>query len=67
MKKKLTISDLDGFEDICNVNELALTAGDTECKGPADNKTWYETESEKQLENWLDTHGPNAPSGSKQI
>lgn len=42
MKKIRTISDLDGFEDICNVNAFALTAGDSECKGPADNATWYE-------------------------
>ncbi len=49
MRRNFTISDLDGFEDICNMNEFALTAGDSECKAPNDKKTWYEEEYDEQM------------------
>lgn len=60
MKKNLTISDLDGFQDICNVDVFALTAGDSECKGPTDNSTWWEKENDKALENYMGSHGPSS-------
>ena len=58
MKRILTISDLDGFADICNETNFALTAGAGECRGPADNKSDAEREAEKRMEGYLDAHGP---------
>ena len=66
MKKILTISDLDGFEDMCNQNVFTLTAGDVECKRPDDNRPWWEVENEKALEKYLDSHGPNSTGGSSK-
>lgn len=53
MKRILTISDLDGFADICNETNFALTAGAGECRGPADNDTDAERETKKQLEDYI--------------
>ena len=60
MNKIISVSDLDGFADICSENAFAITAGDSECKGPTDDSTWYEKESDKQITDWMNGNGPNS-------
>ena len=62
MKRKLTISDLDGFEDICNEKRYSLVAGDIACNPTADERTWWEVVQDEQLEKYMGSHGPNSSS-----
>jgi len=68
MKKKLTISDLDGFADICNESRYLVNGGYTESGTYCDGSTLKQEETEQR---WSDVHDDanrmretDIPSGS---